>query len=103
MNQNLVTLFPLIILAAPFIIIIVALKVRSQRNQNGSSYRGYQGQRTLCRSQNNRVIAGVCGGIAEHFGWNATIVRLFFLFTGIGLFTYIVLSLVIPDSDTPLL
>ena len=103
MNHNLITIFPLIILAAPFIIIILLLKVRSQRNQNTSYYGGYRGQRTLCRSQSNRVFAGVCGGIADHFGWNATIVRLFFLFSGIGLFTYLVLALVIPDSDSPLL
>ena len=103
MNHNLITIFPLIILAAPFIIIILLLKVRSQRNQNISYYGGYRGQRTLCRSQSNRVFAGVCGGIADHFGWNATIVRLFFLFSGIGLFTYLVLALVIPDSDSPLL
>ncbi len=103
MNHNLITIFPLIILAVPFIFIIVMAKVVSQRNQNSSYYGGYRGQRTLCRSQSNRVFAGVCGGIAEHFGWNAALVRLFFLFSGIGLFTYLVLALVIPDSDSPLL
>jgi phage shock protein C len=24
----------------------------------------------VCRSQNNRMIAGVCGGLAEHLGWS---------------------------------
>jgi len=32
--------------------------------------------RRLTRSQNNRMLAGVCGGIAEYFGIDATVVRL---------------------------
>ena len=33
----------------------------------------------LYRSRNSRVIAGVCGGIAEYFGWDPAVVRLVFL------------------------
>lgn len=62
-----------------------------------------RGYRMLCKSQSNRAIAGVCGGIAEYFGWNATIVRLFFLFIGIGLPLYIILAIVMPDAESPLL
>ena len=29
----------------------------------------------LYRSKNERMIAGVCGGIAEYFGWDPSIVR----------------------------
>lgn len=57
----------------------------------------------LCRSRSNRAIAGVCGGIAEHFGWSATVVRLVFLFSGVGLLTYIILAVAIPDSQDPTL
>lgn len=102
MNQNLVTILPLITLFIIFIIIVAVVKSKASGNQNGNSYKANKRYGMLCKSQNNRVIAGVCGGIAEHFGWNATVVRLFFLFSGVGLLTYIILAIVIPDSHSPL-
>lgn len=33
----------------------------------------------LHRSRKHKIIAGVCGGIAEHLGWRPTQVRLLFL------------------------
>jgi Putative stress-responsive transcriptional regulator len=30
------------------------------------------------RSKNNKIIAGVVGGLAEHFGWNAAVARILF-------------------------
>lgn len=35
------------------------------------------------RSANNRVIAGVIGGIAEHFNWNTNVTRLLFVILAI--------------------
>jgi len=56
----------------------------------------------LYRSRNDRMLAGVCGGLAEYFGVDATIVRilmvLFALAGGPGLILYIVLMLIIPES-----
>ncbi|WP_037373017.1 PspC domain-containing protein [Anaerovorax odorimutans] len=95
------TFVPLIILIIIFVIpIVIALLLSSQ---NRSSYQNRQGSGMLCKSQSNRVFAGVCGGIAEHFGWNASFVRIFFIFSGIGIFTYILLSIIIPDSPSSLL
>ncbi len=62
--------------------------------------------RRLHRSTTNRVLAGVCGGIAETYGSDPTAVRLATLV--IGLFTgivpmvvlYVVAALVIPDQGT---
>jgi len=34
---------------------------------------------TLSRPRNGRVIAGVCAGLADRFGWNANVVRVLFL------------------------
>ena len=34
---------------------------------------------TLTRPQQGKVIAGVCAGLAQRFGWNANVVRLLFL------------------------
>ena len=54
----------------------------------------------LTRSESDRIIAGVCGGIATYTGVDSTIVRLLFLLlafaTGIGLFLYAVLWVVMP-------
>jgi len=55
------------------------------------------------QKSNNKIIAGVCGGIANYFGIDATIVRLaWVIFTfiwGIGFFAYIIAILIMPPSD----
>jgi phage shock protein C len=59
----------------------------------------------LERSGTNRVIAGVCGGIAEYLAIDATLVRVVFvglLFAGgIGLLLYIVLLILMPQPGRP--
>ena len=56
----------------------------------------------LYRSRTNRMLAGVCGGLADYFGVDPTIVRilmvLFALAGGPGLILYIILMLIIPES-----
>lgn len=59
----------------------------------------------LYRSESDRMIAGVCGGIATYFGVESSIVRLIFiaiiLLGGSGVIAYLVLWLVLPgESDT---
>lgn len=58
----------------------------------------------LFRSRTNKKIAGVCGGIAEYFNIDPTIVRLIWLlfsFTyGIGFLAYLVAVIVIPEART---
>ncbi|HEY7625226.1 MAG TPA: PspC domain-containing protein [Candidatus Limnocylindria bacterium] len=59
----------------------------------------------LERSATNRVIAGVCGGIAEYLAVDATLVRVVFvvlaLFGGAGLLAYIVLLILMPQPGRP--
>jgi phage shock protein PspC (stress-responsive transcriptional regulator) len=55
--------------------------------------------RQLTRSETNRRIAGVCGGIAEYFGIDALLVRIGFLIAAFmvwGLLVYAVLWIVLP-------
>jgi len=56
----------------------------------------------LYRSNNQRMIAGVCGGIAEYFHIDPTLVRLGFLACacafGGGVLAYIVAAIVIPAA-----
>ncbi len=60
-----------------------------------------QGQ--LVRSRSQRVIAGVCGGLAEHYGWDLTVVRIVMavtaLFSGVGLVVYVIAWIAIPEGQ----
>lgn len=57
----------------------------------------------LTRSRKDRVIFGVCGGLAEYFGVDAVIIRLaFVVFTIIewpGILLYIILAIIIPEAE----
>ncbi|OZB58865.1 MAG: PspC family transcriptional regulator [Lysobacterales bacterium 13-68-4] len=57
----------------------------------------------LIRSRANRSIAGVCGGIAEYYGWDPTVVRVAWivltLLGGSGILLYLILWLVMPDAS----
>jgi phage shock protein PspC (stress-responsive transcriptional regulator) len=58
----------------------------------------------IYRSRQNKMIAGVCGGIAEYFNIDPTIVRLvtvvFTLTYGMGLLAYIIAAIVIPENNS---
>jgi phage shock protein C len=62
--------------------------------------------RPLARSRRYRIIAGVCGGIAEWLGWNPTVVRLLYIVTSVlsaafpGLIVYIILWIVMPEAES---
>jgi phage shock protein C len=59
--------------------------------------------RRLTRSIDNRMIAGVCAGVADHFGWDPTLVRVGFVLLSVlsaafpGLVVYVLLWLVMPE------
>jgi phage shock protein C len=59
--------------------------------------------RKLYRSQSQRMLAGVCGGLAEYFNIDATVMRVLFLilavFGGSGLVLYLVMWIVVPDAS----
>ena len=59
----------------------------------------------LQRSRDQRMIAGVCGGIAEWLGWSATLVRVLFVLVSVlsaafpGILVYIVLWVLMPNRE----
>jgi phage shock protein C len=63
---------------------------------------GFAMDKRLYRSHNDRKIAGICGGVAEYFGWDPTLVRLAWvlltLLGGSGILIYLIMWLVMPDS-----
>jgi len=58
----------------------------------------------LRRSRRNRMVAGVMGGIAEHFGFNPNGLRILYVIGSIvsaafpGLLVYVILWLLIPQE-----
>jgi len=58
----------------------------------------------LYRSRKHKVIAGVCGGIADWLGWDPTLTRIGYVVVSIasaafpGLLAYIVLWIVMPKE-----
>lgn len=59
----------------------------------------------LRRSRRDRMIAGVCGGLAEWLGWDPTLVRVLYVVVSIlsaafpGLLVYLLLWLVMPEAS----
>jgi len=55
----------------------------------------------LTKSRSNRMICGVCGGIAEYLNIDATIIRIALVllaFTTAGIIAYIVAAIIMPDE-----
>jgi phage shock protein C len=56
--------------------------------------------RKLYRSKSNRQIAGVCGGLAEYFNLDATLIRVLFVLLavlgGSGIVLYIAMWIIVP-------
>ena len=57
----------------------------------------------LCKSNTNKKICGVCGGIAEYLNADPTLIRLAFLLVcalgGSGIVAYIIAALVMPEAQ----
>ena len=75
--------------------------------KTGASVASYSG-RPLLRSRTERKIAGVCGGIAEFFGFDPALVRIaavvLAIYPGViicGVLAYLITWFVIPPAPTP--
>lgn len=59
-------------------------------------------KKKLYKSSTDKKLCGVCGGIAEYFDIDSTLIRLglvaFCLLGGSGILAYIIAALVIPDD-----
>ncbi|MBN1429891.1 MAG: PspC domain-containing protein [Anaerolineae bacterium] len=61
-------------------------------------------EKKLCRSS-EKMLAGVCGGLAQYFGIDPVIVRIIFVVlalpgVGTGLLIYILMWIIMPDCQT---
>ncbi|MHB9055636.1 MAG: PspC domain-containing protein [Paludibacteraceae bacterium] len=63
-----------------------------------------ESKKKLTRSK-NKILAGVCGGLAEYFGIDATLVRIIYVLVSIisaafpGAIVYLILMLIMPNSE----
>jgi phage shock protein PspC (stress-responsive transcriptional regulator) len=62
---------------------------------------------SLERSRNDKIIAGVCGGIARRYGWDPMLVRIVYVLASLfsaafpGIIVYVVLWFLMPVEGTP--
>jgi phage shock protein C len=58
--------------------------------------------RKLYRSKTDRKLAGVCGGLAQYFGVDATLIRVLFVLLavlgGSGLLLYVAMWIIVPNE-----
>lgn len=83
----------------------MAKKNTSQQEQSSTTNPESNSSRSrLYRSETNKVIAGVCGGLGDYFNIDPTIIRILFviitIFGGSGILIYIILWLVIPSESS---
>jgi len=61
----------------------------------------------LYRSRKDKVLGGVCGGIAESLGWTATRVRVLYVLVSVlsaafpGTLVYVILWIAVPQAPEP--
>ena len=62
-----------------------------------------EGRKKIYRLWENRMLGGVCIGIARYFGWDVTLVRLAFvvatMFGGVGILLYLLFWFVFPSEE----
>jgi len=61
------------------------------------------GSKKLYRDENDKVLGGVCSGLANYFNLDVVVTRIIFvilLFSGIGFLTYIIMWVAVPSSAT---
>ena len=59
-------------------------------------------EKKLYRSTSDKMLAGVCGGLADYFDLDPSIVRIAFaalgVFAGIGVPLYVIMWIVVPEA-----
>jgi phage shock protein C len=76
----------------------IFLKLKDRGKMKTKKFKG----KRLLRSKNNKIIAGVCGGIGEYFNVDPVLIRLIWviitLMGGAGILAYIIAWIIIPEG-----
>ena len=75
-------------------------KTFADANQQSQQFDFTTTGKRLYRDANNKVLGGVCSGIAAYFNIEPIIVRLVFIFSGIGFLAYFLLWAFVPSSSS---
>ncbi|MEO6540150.1 MAG: PspC domain-containing protein, partial [Ferruginibacter sp.] len=73
----------------------------NEEQSTGSTFT--TGSKRLFRDENDKVLGGVCSGLANYFNIDVVVARIIFvvlLFSGIGFLTYIIMWIAVPSSAT---
>lgn len=93
-------------IAIPIVIIVVVIVLILSHRDNQQKTGNTTGDaRKLYKSDTDKMLAGVCGGIAEYFHIDSTLVRIalvFFTFCGgSGILLYIIAAIAMPHRPSP--
>ena len=75
----------------------------SAQDEQSTTSTSQTGNKRLFRDENDKVLGGVCSGLANYFNIDVVIARIVFvvlLFSGIGFLTYIIMWIAVPSSAT---
>jgi phage shock protein PspC (stress-responsive transcriptional regulator) len=75
----------------------------SANDEQSTGSNASTGNKRLYRDENDKVLGGVCSGLANYFNIDVVIARIIFvvlLFSGIGFLTYIIMWIAVPSSAT---
>src|SRR5690606_37098126 len=73
----------------------------NEKTENSTYENWNWNNKSLYRDENNKILGGVCSGIATYFGIDPVIVRVLFIvfgITGVGFLLYILLWIFVPGS-----
>jgi len=93
-------------IAVPIVIIIVVIAlILNHRDKQQAAGSPTATGRKLYKSETDKMLTGVCGGIAEYFNIDSTLVRIglvFFTFCGgSGILLYIIAAIAMPHRPGP--
>jgi phage shock protein PspC (stress-responsive transcriptional regulator) len=74
-----------------------------EEQASSSSNTSFTGNKRLFRNENDKVLGGVCSGLANYFNIDVVIARIIFVvlfFSGVGFITYIIMWIAVPSSAT---
>jgi len=74
---------------------------QQQQQQQSAAGSTIGGHKKLYRNENDKVLGGVCSGLANYFNIDVVIARIIFvvlLFSGVGFLTYIIMWVAVPSS-----
>lgn len=73
----------------------------SSGQEQANTSTSFAGNKKLFRDENDKVLGGVCSGLANYFNIDVVVARIIFvvlLFSGIGFLTYIIMWIAVPSS-----